>query len=146
MRKLITLGLLVGLAALALTAMSAGAKVAGPNGRIAFDRYDPALDANVTYTANPDGSNMQPLLPGFLSGAPHWSPDGSQVAVSAACANGEENCAVTIVNPDTGAFRQLKMPDPNLFTACVVWSPDSRRLACEGGNDSDPSLNGIYTI
>jgi Tol biopolymer transport system component len=147
MRKLIALGLLAGVAALAaLIAMPAAAKVAGPNGQIAFDRFDPALDDNVTYTANPDGSNLQPLLPGYASGSPHWSPDGSQIAVTAACTDREENCAATIVNPDTGTFRQLKMADPTLFTACFVWSPDGERLACEGGNDSDSSVNGIYTI
>jgi hypothetical protein len=42
MRKLIVLGLIAGLAMPALTAMPAGAKVPGPNGRIAFARFSPA--------------------------------------------------------------------------------------------------------
>jgi Tol biopolymer transport system component len=147
MRKLIALGLLAGVAALAaLAAMPADAKAPGPNGRIAFARFDPALDGTVTYTANPDGSGVQQLFSGGPSGAPRWSPDGSQVAILAACTDGEENCALTVVNPDTGTFRQLKMTDPNLFTACIVWSPDSKRLACEGFGEPDPSRNGIYTI
>jgi Tol biopolymer transport system component len=147
MRKLIVLGVLAALAALAaLTAMPAAAKVPGPNGRIAFARFDPALDGSVTYTANPDGSRVRRLFSGGHSEAPRWSPDGSQIAVSAACTDGEENCAVTIVDPDTGTFRQLKMPDPTLFTGCIVWSPDSRRLACEGFGEPDSSRNGIYTI
>ena len=147
MRKLIALGLLAGVAALAaLAAMPADAKVPGPNGRIAFARFDPVLDGSVTYTANPDGSQVKQLfIPGH-SEAPRWSPDGSQIAVTAACTDGEENCAVTIVDPDTGTFRQLKMADPTLFTGCIVWSPDSRRLACEGFGEPDPSRNGIYTI
>ena len=104
MRKLIVLGLLAGLAVLAaLTAMPAGGKVPGPNGRIAFARFDPALDGTVTYTANPDGSDVQQL---FSAGhrRPRWSPDGSEVAVLAACTDGEENCASTIVDPDTGSI------------------------------------------
>ena len=144
MRRLSVLGLLAGLATLA--AMPADAKIPGPNGLIAFARYDPASDGTVTYTANPDGSHVKELFSGGHSEAPRWSPDGSQIAVSAACTDGQENCAVTIVNPDNGTFRQLKMPDPAVFTACSVWSPDSRRLACEGGSDSDSSLNGIRTI
>jgi Tol biopolymer transport system component len=53
---------------------------------------------------------------------------------------------LTIVDSDTGTFRQLKMPDPTLFTARMVRSPDSERLACEGFGDTDPSRNGIYSI
>jgi Tol biopolymer transport system component len=147
MRKLIVLGLLAGLAGLlALTALPAGGKAPGPNGRIVFARFDSALDGTVTYTANPDGSHMQRLFTGGHSEEPRWSPDGNQVAVLAACADGEENCAFTIVDPDTGAFRQVKMLDPTLFTACIVWSPDSQRLACEGLGEPDPSRNGIYTV
>ncbi|MGH3924801.1 MAG: TolB family protein [Pseudonocardiaceae bacterium] len=147
MRKLIVLGLLAGLAGLAaLTALPAGGKAPSPNGRIAFARFDAALDGLVTYTANPDGSHVQRLFSGGHSQAPRWSPDGNQVAVLAACADGEENCAFTIVDPDTGASRQVKMLDPTLFTACIVWSPDSKRLACEGFGEPDPNRNGIYTV
>jgi dipeptidyl aminopeptidase/acylaminoacyl peptidase len=147
MRKLIVLGLLAGLAGLAaLTALPAGGKAPGPNGRIAFARFDAALDGLVTYTANPDGSHVQRLFTGGHSEAPHWSPDGVQVAVLAACTDGEENCAFTIVDSDTGAFRQVKMLDPTLLTACIVWSPDSQRLAYEGLGEPDPSRNGIYTV
>ena len=147
MRKLIALALLAGVAVLAaVAAMPADAKVPGPNGRIAFARFDPALDGTVTYTANPDGSHVEQLFSAAPSGEPRWSPDGSEVAILAACTDGEENCALTIVNPDTKEFRQLKMSDPTLFTACIAWSPDGERLACEGFGELDSSRNGIYTI
>jgi Tol biopolymer transport system component len=147
MRKLIALGVLAGVVCVAaVTAMPADGKAPGQNGRIAFARFDPALDGMATYTANPDGSRVQRLFSPGHSEGPHWSPDGRQIAVSASCTDGEENCAVTIVNPDSGTFRQLKMPDPNLFTGCVVWSPDGKRLACEGFGEPDPSRNGIYTV
>jgi hypothetical protein len=48
---------------------------------------------------------------------------GSQVAILAACTDGEENYTLTIVDPDTGSLRQLKMPDPTLLTACLVLAP-----------------------
>jgi Tol biopolymer transport system component len=55
--------------------------------------------------------------------------------------------AAVLVNPDTGRYRVLKMPDPvNLFTGCSIWSPDARTLACEGQGQTDPRLTGIYTI
>ena len=47
---------LVGLAA---ATTPADAKTAGANGRIAFARFDPALQDTVTYTANIDGSNLR---------------------------------------------------------------------------------------
>ena len=124
---------------------SAAAKVPGPNGRIAFARFDPALGDSVTYTMNPDGSDVRQLFPG-ASGSPRWSPDGSEVSVGAPCVDGGENCAATIVEPDTGAFRQFTFPDPTLETFCSVWSADGTRLACEGHGLSDDNRNGIYTI
>ena len=132
-------------AGIALPAAPAQAKVPGRNGRIAFSRYVQD-DKTVTYTVNPDGSHMQQLFPGF-SGGPRWSPDGSQVSVFAACTDGEENCAATIVDPDTGRFRQVKFADPTLETPSGAgWSQDGTRLLCEGFGMTDPSRNGIYTI
>jgi Tol biopolymer transport system component len=41
----------------------------------------------------------------------------------------------------------LPRTDPErLETHCPVWSPDAARLACEGYGETDPSLNGLYTI
>jgi Tol biopolymer transport system component len=134
------------LASVAVTG-PAGAKVPGPNGQIAFTRAVAGSEDNVTFVANPDGTHMHQLLPGLHSEAPHWSPDGTEIAV---LSDGGLPCctiAAIIVNPDTGAAeRVLPMPDPTLFTACFVWSPDASRLACDGESESDPSANGVYTI
>jgi TolB protein len=153
MRKLIVLGLLAALTALAsLTAMPADGKVPGLNGRIAFARDDPANTEGetFTYTANSDGSDVQPLFAGFHSAFPRWSPDGSEVAVISGLG---EPCPPTctgntvIINPDTGDYRVLSPQGfPAVATFCSVWSPDATHFACEGGNDSDSSVNGIYTI
>lgn len=129
----------------ACAAVPAGAKAPGPNGRIAFQRSDPAADDSFVFTANPDGSHAQQLLP-FHAGGPHWSPDGSRVAVGACLDPPVCDTAAVIVNPDNGSYRGLMMPDPTLFTGCVLWSPDGKRFACEGQGQNDPSRNGIYTI
>jgi Tol biopolymer transport system component len=142
------IGLVVVAAAVLASAASATAPIA--NGRIAFARYDPALDDNITYTANPDGSDVQPLLPGFTSNSPHWSPDGTEVAVfsglGTAC---PPSCTgnTVIINPDTGSYRVLAPQGfPAVSTFCSIWSPDATHFACGGGNDNDPSVNGVYTI
>jgi Tol biopolymer transport system component len=144
MRKLIVLGLLAGLAALAaLTAMPADAKVPGPNGRIAFARFDPALGGTATYTVNPDGSQAQQLFSRVPSEFPHWSPDGSEVSIFCC----DDGMAAHIVNPDTGGFRELAPTDPELEIHCGFgWSPDGQRLACETFGVTDPTRNGVYTI
>ena len=121
-------------------------KTPGPNGRIAFARFDHTLGDTVTYTANPDGSHQQQLYFGGPSGGPHWSPDGSQVSIGTPCTDGTETCAATIVDPDSGAFRQFKWPDPTLETDCIRWSPNGQRLSCLSFGVTDPSRNGIYTI
>jgi Tol biopolymer transport system component len=147
MRKLLTLGLLAGLVTLAaLAALPAGAHSPGQNGRILFGRYDPTIDNNVIYTVKPDGSNGQQLIPGpprHLGDEWRWSPDGSKIAT---LGTDVDAGATAIITVDTGSYVRLAMPDPDIFTACDVWSPDMTRLACEGFGQTNPSLNGIYTI
>jgi Tol biopolymer transport system component len=128
----------------------AHATVPGANGRIAFARFDPALGDGVTYVANSDGSNLQPLLAGFTSGNPHWSPDGSQVAViSGLGAPCPPTCTgnTVIITPTTGDTRVLASPAfPALSTFCSIWSPDASHFLCDGENDDNAAVNGIYTI
>jgi Tol biopolymer transport system component len=122
---------------------SAQAKVSGSNGRIAFARFDPSIDDDRTYTMNPDGSGLQPLFPAFGSISPHWSPDGTQVAVVSGF--GTFNPNTVIINPDTGDYRVLSSPGFPVQTFCSLWSPDATHFACAGGSE-DPTLNGVYTI
>src|SRR2546422_10724849 len=144
MRKLTVISVLVSLAALAaVTALPAGAKVPGPNGRIAFARDDPASTEGDTFafTANPDGSDPKQLFPGHHAGSPHWSPDGTEVAVVSDAGLPCCTVASVIINPDTGASRVLPMQEPDtLFTGCSIWSPDGARLVCEGDGQTDPGL------
>jgi Tol biopolymer transport system component len=140
MRRLTVLGLVAGLVMAGLTAMPAAAKVPGPNGRIAFARFEPGVGM-VTYTVNPDGTGLQQLFARGSDG-PHWSADGSDVSVFCC----DDGMAAHIVNFDTGGFRELAPPDPELETHCGLWSPDAQRLACESFGVSDPSRNGIYSI
>jgi hypothetical protein len=131
---------------LALSAVPAAAKPPGPNGQIAFGRYDPFFDDTVPYTINPDGTHEQRVVdvPGE---APRFSPDGTQLS---SCCNpeGDTHSAALIVNVDDPTdHRALPQPDPaDLDAYCSTWSADAARVACETYGVSDPSLNGVYTI
>jgi Tol biopolymer transport system component len=138
MRKLIVLGLLAGLALAALLALPAAARPPGVNGQILFGRFDPAQGDTVIYTVNPDGSHEHQVLP-FALECPR--ADGSLIVTC-----GFRSSAL-IIDPDTGSFREVFSPDPTLFLACPVPSPDGQRLACEQFDQpADPSRNGIYSI
>jgi Tol biopolymer transport system component len=140
MRKLIVF-VVAAVAGAVLIAIPAAANAPGANGRIAFSRFDPTLDDDFVYTANPDGSHEQQLLATGAEG-PAWSPDGSEVMVSPH----ETLAAGRIVNLHDGSYRDLAMPDPDLLTFCAAWSPDGARLACSGFGSTDTRRNGIYTI
>ena len=148
MSKLISFVLLAGAIAV-LTAIPAAAKQPAGNGRIVFARFDPALDDDFIYTANPDGSHEQQLLATGAEG-PRWSPDGTRIVVGPHDAAGEplEGVSARIVNPDDGSYRDVPNPNPDLFfLPCNgPWSPDGQRLTCEAFGKTDESVNGIYTM
>jgi Tol biopolymer transport system component len=134
--------------AVALPAIPAEAKVPGSNGMIAFTRTNFSTGHDTTYIVNPDGSHLQALLPSIDTGAPHWSPDGSKLALF-----GEDtpcppcSASTIILNPDTGAYRVIPPPTlPDTAFGCSLWSPDASHFACGGESDANPSVNGIYTI
>src|SRR5437764_5076124 len=137
MKRLLALATVAGIALLGPGAVTgpAQAKVPGPNGQIVFSRMK-SDDHSVTYTVNPDGSHLHRFFAGF-SDSPHWSPDGSQVALLSCLDPPVCDTAAVIVNVASGTYQGLTMPDPNLFTACSIWSPDSKRLACEGQGNTD---------
>ncbi len=88
-----------------------GAKIQ-PNGRIVFTRYDVRVGGVVSYTMDPDGSHVQQLFFNGHSEWPHWSPDGSQIAIFCC----DDGMVAHIVDVDTGAFRELAPSDPTLET------------------------------
>ena len=122
-----------------------GSSNGSSGGWLVFTRFDPAIGDDATFLRHPDGS-LRRLFPGGSSG-PHWSPDGELVSI-AACADPPAcQTAAVLVDPDTRDFKVLPMPAPTrVFTSCLIWRPDGKRLACEGFGEPDQSLTGVYTI
>jgi Tol biopolymer transport system component len=135
MRKLIVFVLLVA-AVGAVIAIPGAAKPRGTNGKIVFNAENSVTGQEQVYTVDPDGSNMQLLANDAEAG--QWSPEGTRIAIFGG-----------FLNFDTGSYTDLGLPDaryPDLFLFCGVWSPDGARLACEGFGQTDPNLNGVYSI
>lgn len=118
------------------------------NGRLVFVRFDPESDEPVAFSIDPDGTNSaQMFFSGFFSGHsewPHWSPDGTEVAVFC-CGDG---AAAHLVDPETGTVRELSAEDPDrLEQHCgFAWTPDERLLACGNFGLTDPGETGIWLI
>lgn len=108
-------------------------------GHLAYGRFLGG-DQRALFVANTDGTGERQLLPNSDSEQPHFSPDGKQVAITAAGHVG------AIVRPDGKGLRMLAPTTASLNLACVLWSPDARRLACEGFSDTAPAEVGLYTV
>ena len=129
-----------------IVASSAGAKVPGPNGQIAFGRGDGQI-----FIADPDGTNEHELtLPGFdFAFNPVWSPDGSKLLVSVFPPGDDQGGRPVTVEPDGSNLKLLLVPDAptNMDIGCRAWSPDGTQLLCQGQIfEGDHSMDGIYTI
>src|SRR4051794_41665094 len=128
MRRSIGLMALAATTVLAVVAptVTARAEVPGENGQILFGKFKPFLDDTATFTVNPDGSDVERFYPG-ASEDPHWSPDGSKIALLA-CVNPPLcNTAVAIVDGDPRSVGGLAVPAPPPLTPCSVWGPHAPR-------------------
>lgn len=69
---------------------------------------------------------------------PRWSPDGTAIAMTPAGVFRD-------VGQPEARYEAFKFADPTLTLGCSIWSPDGKRLAFEGWDETDPTRNGIYT-
>ena len=137
------------LAACALVLAAGGGPALGDsppsNGQIAFIRY--LGDEAHLFVIRPNGSGERELpLPtqGFL---PAWSPDGRRIAVSTFA---DDTIRPLLVDPVSGNTSIIEVPgtSTDLALICRTWTPDSRRLLCQGDSFSAtrPETNGVYSV
>ncbi len=143
-RILITLAVAVA-TSISLAVAPAVASAGGTNGQIAFDRFDPASWNQFIFTANPNGSSAQRLVPAPGAG-PSWSHDGRKLAFTVLAPDGRVTTAT--VNADGSDYTVLPIDDPTLNVGCFdgAWSPNDAQLACETWDNTNPDRGGIYTI
>ena len=128
------------------TATPAGTTSLGAGELIAFERVTPGAEEERRdlYAIGPDGG--KPRLLRSPGGYPHWSPDGSVLAFTACLNPPDCTTGVALLDRSTGEVDGHLMPDPALFTACAVWAPSGKELACEGASEDNPKRNGVYTV
>jgi len=142
MRKLIVFALLVAAIA-AIGATSAAAKPRGFDGKIVANSDNLVTGEEQVYTVDPDGTDEQ--LAYNNSEVGQWSPDGTRIALITELGLPQE----LLFNVDDHSSVYFGLPFeryPELALFCGTWSPDGGRLACEGFGQTDPSLNGVYTV
>jgi hypothetical protein len=114
----------------------------GAPGRILVLRF-PESGPPAYFVVNADGSGEQPFGPRVDYETRQVSPDGSLLAIVGP--NSQGAIVGGTIGVDGSGWHLFDNPDPNINLACGIWAPNDR-LACEGWNDSDPSLAGIYTV
>lgn len=135
MRKLIALGLVASLAALAaFSTLPAGATVSGPNGKIVF------VGQETSFTIDPDGSDLNQIGPLGSTFCTTWSPDSSKVLCNLFS---EEGGQPATAKPDGSGLTLL---NPSLPLGCLNWSPDGTRLLCTSPEEANPAEAGLYTV
>ena len=102
------------------------------NGPLVFGRYDPAVKDTAIVIARPDGSGQRVVAPAPIE-CPQISPDGTKILF-----------AFGLMNIDGTGRRDFPGRSGAARLGCSTWSPDGRRIAAEGFNDTDQSANGIY--
>jgi Tol biopolymer transport system component len=134
------------LALVACTSSSAGqtSTASAVRGTIAFGRVD-ASGNEYVFTIHADGTHEKALTP-ISACCPVWSHKGDRLILSGQLAGGS-NSAITTATAKADGSHYLVLPldSSGLNLGGNAWSPDDTRLAFEGWDDNNPSLNGLYT-
>jgi Tol biopolymer transport system component len=114
---------------------------ATPGGHLVWGRHDPA--AVTIMTSEADGSQPTQLFSGMSVEQPKFSHDGNEIAVAV---DGKDRVTTGISAADGTGFREFKIGPSTFSAACVFWSPNDERLACEAWDERHPAARGIYTV
>lgn len=114
-------------------------------GRILFTRTAGG-DRQTIFAAAADGSGEHQLTPpGDYGGVVRISPDGTRILTMP----GQDPLAPPLTGGslaiDGTDFMRLPLTDPTLNLIPQAWSPDGKRIAFEGFDDSTPGRVGVYT-
>jgi Tol biopolymer transport system component len=111
-----------------------------PRATIVFGRVNPNGDEYI-FTIHADGTGEKQLV-ATPSGGVRWSHKGDRLLLAAFPSANRVTTAT--IRADGSDYRALPL-DFSLNLGPGAWSPDDSRIAFEGWDDSNSSLNGLYT-
>jgi hypothetical protein len=115
------------------------------DGKILFTRAGGEYGDETVFTANADGSEEQRISGFGETCCPRWSPNGAHILLPAFTP--DDRGSTGFVDPDGSHLRRLPLPPGTLNLVCTqAFSLATGRLACEGWSETDPKLQGVYTI
>ena len=115
-----------------------------PGGLILYGDWNAKAQQAEWFTVRPDGSGVRDL--GMSATCATWFPDGSRILITNDAAF-PAPLRPAIVDPDGSNLRPLDATtDADLNLGCGDVSPDGTTIALEGFSESEPDLNGIYSI
>jgi Tol biopolymer transport system component len=134
---------LVGLLAAGGCSLSSAKKSSAGPGHIVFTRAGRTFGEETVFTARADGRQVKQIGEPMTTCCPRLSPDGRTIVVTGLAPDGARETAV-LLNYDGSGVRQLPLPTSTLNLGAGAWSPDSKRLALQGWDDTTPGQDGIY--
>jgi Tol biopolymer transport system component len=115
-------------------------------GRILFARAGGEFGDETVFTARADGTEVRRVTPLGRGQGPRWSPDGNHIFIAAQEPNGAGSTGIIEADGGGEQVLPLAMTGINLICSQGGQSLVTHRFACEGWSDSDPHLQGIYTV
>ncbi len=145
---MVTLVVSIALIALAVSCSSESSKSSAPRapnlpGKILFIREGGKYSEVTTFTASANGTHVHSISD--FGESPRFAPDGTKVMMAGPTSDGQRITA-GIVHSDGSHLQRIPLRDPTLNFGVGAWSPDGKRLALEGWDDSDPDRNGVYFV
>jgi Tol biopolymer transport system component len=135
---------LLALVACASPASKQTSTAAPPRGTIVFGRVNANSDEYV-FTIRADGTREKQLV-ATPTCCLAWSHKGDRLLLASSPPVGSSSTnATAIVDADGSGYRVLPLDSSGLNLGGAAWSPDDSRIAFEGWDDNNPSLNGLYT-
>jgi Tol biopolymer transport system component len=138
-----TAGLMLALLPQAATATRSRLAPPTLRGRIVFSRATGQYGQETMFAANADGSHQRQLTKLNDGCCPRLSRDGKHVLFSGLSPDGR--ITTEIMNFNGTHSRLIPLPGKTMNLGPGAWSPNGKRIAFQGWDNNNASLNAIYT-